>query len=105
MKVIVETPGFDGDAKLIGFVEMKLNKLEQFYDQIVQGDVFLKLEPNNKPENKIVEIVLRVPGDKFIVKKTAKSFEEGVDECTQSLERSLKKHKEKIELTLLLAKV
>lgn len=89
MKVIVESPGFDADVKLIDFVQKKLNKLEQFYDRIIQADVFLKLEPNNKPENKIVEVLVHVPGDKFIVKKMTKSFEEGVDICAQSLELSL----------------
>ncbi len=96
MKVIVESPGFDADVKLIDFVQKKLNKLEQFYDRIIQADVFLKLEPNNKPENKIVEVLVHVPGDKFIVKKMTKSFEEGVDICAQSLERVLKKRKDKI---------
>lgn len=95
MKVIVESPGFDADVKLIVFIEKKLNKLEQFYDRIIQANVFLKLEPNNKPENKIVEVLISVPGDKFMVKKMAKSFEEGTDICAQSLERVLKKHKEK----------
>jgi len=96
MKVIVESPRFDADVKLIDFIQKKLNKLEQFYDRIIQADVFLKLEPNNKPENKIVEVLVHVPGDKFIVKKMAKSFEEGTDVCAQSLERVLKKHKDKI---------
>jgi len=96
MKVIVEAPRFDADVKLIDFIKKKLNKLEQFYDKIIQADVFLKLEPNNKPENKIVEVLVHVPGDKFIVKKMAKSFEEGIDVCAQSLERVLKKRKEKI---------
>lgn len=95
MKIIIETPGFDADVKLMDFVEKKLNKLEQFYDQIIQADVFLKLESGNKPENKIVEVLLHVPGDKFIIKKTASSFEEGVDDCVQSLERSVKRHKDK----------
>lgn len=96
MKVIVESPRFDADLKLIDFIKKKLNKLEQFYDRIIQADVFLKLEPNNKPQNKIVEVLVHVPGDKFIVKKMAKSFEEGVDVCAQSLERVLKKRKNKI---------
>lgn len=96
MKVIVETPQFDADVKLIDFIQKKLDKLEQFYDRIIQADVFLKLEPNSKPVNKIVEVLVHVPGDKFIVKKNAKSFEEGIDICAQSLERVLVKHKEKI---------
>ncbi|WP_299769307.1 ribosome-associated translation inhibitor RaiA [uncultured Dokdonia sp.] len=96
MKVTVEAPQFDPDVKLIEFIQKKLNKLEQFYDKIIHADVFLKLEPNNKPENKIVEVLISVPGDEFIVKKSAKSFEEGIDVCVQSLERVLKKRKEKL---------
>ena len=96
MKVIVEAPQFDPDEKLIEFIQKKLNKLEQFYDKIIHADVFLKLEPNNKPQSKIVEILISVPGDEIIIKKNAKSFEEGVDVCVQSLERVLIKRKEKI---------
>ncbi len=96
MKVTVEAPQFDPDVKLIDFIQRKLNKLEQFYDKIIHADVFLKLEPNNKPANKIVEILVSVPGDEFIVKKNTKSFEEGTDVCVQSLERVLKKRKDKL---------
>ena len=95
MKVNVETPQFDADIKLINFIQKKLDKLEQYYDRIIRADVFLKLEPNKKPDNKIVEILLSIPGDKLMVKKYAKSFEEGVDSCTHSLERALIKRKEK----------
>ncbi len=96
MKVNVEAPQFDVDIKLINFIEKKLNKLEQYYDRIIHADVYLKLEPNKKPENKMVEILLSVPGDKLIVKKYAKSFEEGIDNCAHCLERVLLKRKEKI---------
>ena len=92
----VEDHQFDADVKLIDVIQGKLNKLERFYDRIIHADVFLRLEPNKKPDNKMVEILLSVPGDKFMVKKYAKSFEEGADICTRSLERVLLKRKEKI---------
>jgi putative sigma-54 modulation protein len=96
MKVNVEAPQFVPDVKLIDFIPKKLSKLEQFYDKIIHADVFLKLEPGNKPANKVIEVLLSVPGDKCIVKKNAKSFEEGIDAFVQSLERVLVKRKEKI---------
>lgn len=95
MKVNVQSPGFDADIKLVQFIEKKLNKLELFYDKIIFADVFLKLENTSEPENKIVEILLSIPGDDLIVKKDCKRFEIGVDECAKSLERQLKKRKEK----------
>ncbi len=96
MKVTVQTPNFIADAKLINFIEKKLNKLEQFYDRIIFADVFLKVQKTSEKENKSVEILLSVPGGDMIVKKEARTFEAGTDECVQSLERQLKKRKEKL---------
>ncbi|MBT8261742.1 MAG: ribosome-associated translation inhibitor RaiA [Bacteroidia bacterium] len=96
MKVTVQAPNFAADEKLIMFIERKLNKLEQFYDRIIFADVFLKVQKTREKENKSVEILLTVPGGDLIVKKEARTFEAGTDECMQSLERQLKKRKEKL---------
>ena len=95
MKVNVQTPNFVADGKLIDFIEKKLSKLEQFYDRIIYADVFLKVQKTSEKENKNVEILLSIPGDDLIVKKEAKSFEEGTDGCVHALERQLKKRKQK----------
>ena len=96
MKINVETPNFAADVKLLDFLKRKLEKLEVFYDRIIYADAFLKVQQTSEKENKIVEILLKVPGDDLIVKKQARTFEQGVDECAQSLERQLKKRKEKL---------
>ncbi|PKA83654.1 putative sigma-54 modulation protein [Ulvibacter sp. MAR_2010_11] len=95
MKVNVQTPNFAADDKLIGFIERRLNKLEQFYDKIVFADVFLKVQKTSEKQNKVVEILVSIPGDELMVKKEARTFEIGTDECVQSLERQLKKRKQK----------
>lgn len=95
MKVNVQTPNFVPDDKLIGFIEKRLSKLEQFYDKIIYADVFLKVQKTSEKQNKITEILLSVPGGDLMVKKDARTFEAGADECIQSLERQLKKRKEK----------
>jgi len=95
MKVNVQAPNFAADPKLIEFIETRLEKLEQFYDKIIFADVFLKVQKTSEKQNKIVEILLSIPGGDLIVKKDAKTFEEGTDECIQSLERQLKKRKQK----------
>lgn len=96
MKVTVEAPKFDLDIKLTQFIKKKVGKLENFYDKIIHSDIYLKLEPNERPNNKIVELLVSVPGDEFIVKKMAKSFEEATDSCVHSMERILLKRKEKL---------
>ena len=96
MKVNVHAVNFNVDKKLVDFVDVRINKLEKFYDKIVSSDVFMKVEQTSEKENKIVEVKVIVPGDEFVVKKTCKTFEEGVDLSIEALERLLVKRKEKL---------
>ena len=97
MKVNVHAVNFNVDKKLVDFVEERVIKLEKFYDKIVSYDVFLKVEKTSDKENKMVELKVIVPGDEFIVKKQCKTFEEGVELASESLERLLLKRKEKVK--------
>lgn len=100
MKVITQSVNFNADKKLIDFVQKRMDKLDIFYDKVIQADVFLKVENTSDKENKIFEVKLNVPGDSFVVKKQCKSFEEGADIAAASLERQLKKRKEKLRTHL-----
>ena len=96
MKVNTQSVNFTADSKLIDFIQKRMDKLDMYYDKIIQSDVYLKVENTSDKENKIFEAKLSVPGDSFIVKKQCKSFEEGTDMAVASLERQLKKRKEKL---------
>ena len=95
MKVNTQSVNFNADIKLIEFVQKRMDKLDLFYDRIISSDVNLRLENTSGKENKIVEIKMLVPKDKFIVKKQCKTFEEAVDSACSSLERKLVKKKKK----------
>jgi len=95
MKVNTQSVNFVADVKLIDFVQERMDKLETFYDKVISSDVYLKVENTSAKENKIVEIKVNVPRDKFVVKKQCKSFEEAVDSACNSIERKLVKKKEK----------
>lgn len=96
MKVNVHAVNFTADRKLFDFVQERMNKLEKYDDKIVASDVFFKVENTSEKENKTVEIKIHVPGDDFIVKKQCKTFEEGIELASESLERLVVKRKEKI---------
>ena len=96
MKVNVHAVNFTVDKKLIDFIQLRMDKLEKYYDKIVSSDVFLKVEKTSEKENKIVEVKIHVPGDDFLVKKQCKTFEEAVEISAESLERLLVKRKEKV---------
>jgi putative sigma-54 modulation protein len=96
MKLQVHSIHFDADRKLINFIQKKLNKLETFYDRMVDGEVFLRLN-NEGIENKTVEIKLRVPGTKLFAIEKAKSFEEATGLAAEALRNQLKKFKTKVK--------
>ena len=96
MKLQVHSIHFDADTKLIDFIQRKIDKLETFYDRLVDGEVFLRLN-NEGFENKTVEIKFKVPGSSLFAKEQARSFEEATDLATQALRNQLKKFKTRIK--------
>lgn len=95
MKVFIQSVNFNIDKDLKIHIEEKLTALNKFYDRIIDAEVFLKVQQTSDKENKIVEVKLNVPGDNIMVKKNAKTFEEGISTVTDALKRSLQKLKEK----------
>lgn len=96
MKLQVHSIHFDADQKLIDFIQTKVDKLETFYDRLVDGEVFLRLN-NEGIENKTVEIKLKVPGSNLFAKEQARSFEAAADLATEALRAQLKKFKTKMK--------
>lgn len=84
---------FKADKKLLSFIQERLNKLEQFNDQIVSAEVYLRLDKDREKENKITEIKLHVPGKDLFAKKQCKSFEEATNVAVEALRRQIMKDK------------
>ena len=95
MKLQVHSIHFDAGIKLIDFIQKKLNKLETFYDRLVDGEVFLRLN-NEGVENKTVEIKVRVPGNLLFAVEKARSFEAATDLAADALRMQLRKFKTKL---------
>jgi putative sigma-54 modulation protein len=96
MEVEVRSVHFTADIKLINFINERLKKLEQFHDNIINSEVFLRLDNNNELTNKIAEIRMNIPGTELFAKKQCKSFEEATDEAIEALRRQLRKRKGKL---------
>ncbi|WP_370227299.1 ribosome hibernation-promoting factor, HPF/YfiA family [Mesoflavibacter sp.] len=96
MEVNTQAVNFNAKPQLLEFIQRRMNKLEQFYDKVIQTDVYLKVENTNNKSNKIFEAKINIPGDSLVVKKKCKTFEEGVDTAISSLKRQLQKRKEKL---------
>jgi putative sigma-54 modulation protein len=95
MDIKIHSIHFDADEKLIDFVNTKVKKFVQLYDNIIEAEVFLRLDKDSSTENKVTEIKLSIPGNDLFAKKRSKSFEESTDNVVDALKRQLKKTKEK----------
>ncbi|HET6244664.1 MAG: ribosome-associated translation inhibitor RaiA [Bacteroidetes bacterium] len=93
----IQTVNFNAEPELIDFVNEKLTKLHQYFDGIVAIEAYLKLDNNSEEDNKIAEIRVFIPGSDLFAKKKGKSFEEAIDQATDSVKRQVQKHKEKIK--------
>lgn len=95
MNITVQSIRFNADRKLLDFIQKKANKLDTFYDRIVSGEVYLRLENVEDESNKITEIKLTLPGTQLFAKCQCKSFEEATDMAIESLRKQVDKFKHK----------
>jgi len=96
VKVTTRSIHFNADEKLLKFIEEKIDKLTNLSDNIIEAEVYLRLEKDSNTENKMVEIKLGIPGNDLFAKKNSRSFEVAVDGTVEALRRQLKKRKEKV---------
>jgi putative sigma-54 modulation protein len=95
MKITIQAIHFNADENLLVFVQKKTEKLEQYFGQIIDTEVYLKLEKGDI-ENKVAEIKIHLPGTSLFAKAQCKTFEEAIDLNVESLVRQLDKHKSKL---------
>ena len=96
MKIKIHSIHFDADQRLLEFIQEKVDRLLHFYEHIIDGEVYLKLDKSTSSENKIVEIKVNAPGKTLFASEQKKSFEEATNNAFDSLQKQVKKHKEKI---------
>ncbi len=98
MEIRIQSIHFTADQKLIDFVEKKISKLDNFFNHIVDADVFLKFNSaHSQVKEKSANIRLHVPGTTFDAEGFSTTFEDAVDQAVDSLKTQLKKHKEKLK--------
>ena len=95
MKVFTQSVNFNADKDLLNFVKEKFLTLTKFHDKIIDAEIFLKVFNTSDKENKRTEVKINIPGRELIIKREAKTFEEGVNSAVDNLKRQLKRSKEK----------
>ena len=94
MKLNINYVDLEADKRLNDFIQKRVDKLETFYDRIVEGEVYLK-RSNTPMNNHVAEVKIHVPGSSLFAKEENGSFEAAIDKCVEALRRQVKKLKEK----------
>jgi putative sigma-54 modulation protein len=97
MNIQIQTVHFDADSKLLDHVNKRIEKLKTFHDNILDIEVYLKLDNVvHQVKDKVAEIKVLVPKHTFFVKHESKVFEESFDAAFDALINQIKKRKEKV---------
>lgn len=95
MKIIIQSPDFTPQPELLDFVNKKVDKLEHFYQRILEARVLLKTNKSDKRENKVCELRLVIPGNDLFSEHQASTFEEAVALAVDAIKRQVVDFKEK----------
>lgn len=95
MDIIIQSLGFKASEHLEEFVREKINRAVLESDKVVRANVTLYGASASDPNNNVCEIRLEVPGNDHFVKKGSDVFEKAITECTDALQKIIRRAKEK----------
>ncbi len=95
MNLEIQGIGFTPNQKLRCLIEKRANKLANRYTWIISGIAILKVENEDKGNDKKVEIKIEIPGNDLFAKANRNEFPQAIDEAMEAIHRQLKKFKER----------
>lgn len=94
METKIQAIHFSVTEKLEAYIQKKLEKLEKKNEDLIRVAVTLKVVKPQTAMNKETAISVAIAGGELRAEHVADTFEEGVDQCCDSLLRQLSKYKE-----------
>ena len=94
METNIQAIHFSVTEKLEQYIQKKLEKLEKKNENITRAAVTLKVVKPQTAMNKETAISVVIPGNEMRAMHVADTFEEGIDQCCDSLQKQLTKYKE-----------
>ena len=95
MNIQIQSINFAAKNQLIEFVNKKITKLISIHYNIINADVYLKIDKLDSHDNKVVEIKIHSSEGDFFAKKQSNSFEESTDLASQALRKQIMKNKKR----------
>ena len=97
MNVQIQSVKFDADKRLIEFIQKKRDRLDRVAERASGAEVVLRLDHDQEKGNKVVVVMIHMPGDDIRVEERARSFEEAVDNAMDVVKRQIEKAKARYE--------
>lgn len=94
MNIKIQSIHFDADRKLIDHITQKVNKLEQFSDNIIDANIYLRLNNHRTKENKHVEVKINILHHTLFKEAESATFESALDIVIDALKIQIRKYKE-----------
>lgn len=91
MKVNIQSIHFKADQKLKDYLVQKLDKLETFFEGIIDAQVYLKVNNKQNKDNKEVDILINMARHQVYKSQEAQTFEAAIDIALESLKKQLKR--------------
>jgi putative sigma-54 modulation protein len=95
MDIIIQSLGFKASEHLENLIREKLNRIVNESDKVIRANVTLYMGSDSNPQNNVCEIRLEVPGNDHFVKKSSDVFEQAITECTDALQKIIRRAKDK----------
>lgn len=96
MELRIQSINFEASEQLTAFIEKRVSKLEKFNDNIIDGEVIMKVIKPETSKNKEASLKVHLKNGEAFATKVANTFEEALDLCSEAIEKQIIKTKEKI---------
>lgn len=96
METQIQSIHFDATEGLQQFVYEKMDKLEKLFDRLEAAMVILRLDKNNKKQNKIAEVSVRMPGAHMFAKDKSETFEKSIVGAIEEIRHQIERHRDKL---------
>lgn len=97
MQLTIESPGLPTDDQLNNLIESKFEDLSKYFDRVVDCQVVLKKENDDRQKFFKVDARLTVPQKLLFATEKAETFEKAVQMVVDDLAHQLRRFKEERE--------
>lgn len=81
------------DESMQDRLKLKLHKMGAKFNWIKEGTVYFKVEKNDDNKDKVVELLLKIPGHDIYAQAQEETFIDAIKESLEGVRKQLEMHK------------